>query len=75
MGRYDPAWCCKLTRVLYYACPTANLRTDCAGILVFDLVLFLQMALDLIWLYCILALLTYGYPVLCYMVEMLTCRT
>jgi hypothetical protein len=35
--------------------------------------LFLQIALDLIWLHCVLALLIYSYLVLCYIVEMLTC--
>jgi hypothetical protein len=74
MGRYDPAWCCKLAWVLYNACPTADLGSYFAGVLVSDIVLFLQIALDLIWPHCVLALLTYGYLVLCYMVEMLTCH-
>jgi hypothetical protein len=72
MGRYDPAWCCKLARVLYNACPTADLGSYLVGVFVSSLVLFLQMALDLIWPYRILALLAYGYLVLCQMVEILT---
>jgi hypothetical protein len=73
MGRYDPAWCCKLAWVLYNACPTADLEFYLVGVFVSSLVLFLQMALDLIWPYCILALLAYGYLVLCQMVEILIC--
>jgi hypothetical protein len=38
----------------------------------FDLVLLLQMSLNLIWPYCVLALLGYGNLVLCHMMEILT---
>jgi hypothetical protein len=72
MGRYDAAWCCKLARVLYNAYPTADLGSYFAGVFVSDLVPFLQMALDLIWPYCVLALLAYGYLVLCQMMGILT---
>jgi hypothetical protein len=43
----------------------ADLRSNFASVSAFDFMLLLQIALNLIWLYCILALLTYGYLVLC----------
>jgi hypothetical protein len=73
MGHYDLARRNELTGILYNACPMADLGSDFAGFSASDFMLLLQMALDLIWPYCILALLAYGYPVLCQMVEMLTC--
>jgi hypothetical protein len=73
MGCYDLARRNELTGILYNACPTADLRSYFAGVSTFDLMLLLQMALNLIWLYCVLALLAYGYLVLCQMMEILTC--
>jgi hypothetical protein len=73
MGRYDLTWRHKLTGVLYHACPTADFGSYFAGVSTLDLMLLMQMALDLIWPYCILTLLAYSYPVLCQMVEILTC--
>jgi hypothetical protein len=72
MGRYNLTWRYKLTWVLHDACPTAHLGTDSAGFFASGLVLLLQMALNLIWPYCILALLAYDYSILCSMVEILT---
>jgi hypothetical protein len=65
MERYNLARRLKLTRVLHNAWPTADLRSYFAGVFSFNLVLLLQMALNLIWPYCVLALSAYRHSVLC----------
>jgi hypothetical protein len=72
MRRYNLAGRYKLTRVLHDAYLAAHLCSYLAGVFVFDLVLLLQMALDLIWPHCVLALLAYGHLVLCHIIEILT---
>jgi hypothetical protein len=48
MGCYNLARRNELTRILYNACPTADLGSYFAGVSAFDLMLLLQMALNLI---------------------------
>ena len=67
MGRHNLARRYELAGVLHNAYPAADLCSYLAGIFSFDLVLLLQMALDLIRPYCVLALLAHSYLELCHM--------